>query len=92
VLVALNSEEDRAAAYEVAKQLRGRDIPTEVFYAPQKFGKQIRYAEKKGIPYVLFVGEAGYELKDIRSGEQTQIELATWTPSAQELAVQIVKS
>ncbi|MEY4508434.1 MAG: histidyl-tRNA synthetase [Pseudomonadota bacterium] len=92
VLVALNSEEERAAAYAVAKQLRDRSIPTEVFYAPQKFGKQIRYAEKKGIPYVLFVSEVGAELKDIRSGEQTKIELATWAPAADELVVQILKS
>lgn len=92
VLVALNSEEERAAAYAVAKQLRDRAIPTEVFYAPQKFGKQIRYAEKKGIPYVLFVSEAGAELKDIRNGEQTKIDVATWAPSANELTVQIIKT
>jgi histidyl-tRNA synthetase len=92
VLVALNSEEERAKAYDVARQLRGRDIPTEVFYAPQKFGKQIRYAEKKGIPYVLFVSDEGAELKDIRSGAQTKIELASWMPDPSELHVQIVKS
>ncbi len=90
VLVALNSEQDRAACYAAAKQLRDRDVAAEVFYAPLKFGKQIRYAERKGIPYVLFLGEQGPELKDIRSGEQTRLDLATWLPPAADRSVQIV--
>ena len=35
---------------------------------PQKFGKQIRYAERRGIPFVWFPGDQ-HEVKDIRSGE-----------------------
>ena len=36
--------------------------------APQKFGKQIRYAERRGIPYVWFTdADGGHEVKDIRS-------------------------
>jgi histidyl-tRNA synthetase len=91
VLVALNSEEERQKSYAAAKLLREREIATEVFHAPQKFGKQIRYAEKKGIPYVLFLGENGAELKDIRSGAQSIIDVTTWQPPADELAVQIVR-
>jgi len=91
VLVALNSEEERAQSYQAAKQLRERDIATEVFYAPQKFGKQIRYAEKKGIPYVLFLSEKGAELKDIRSGAQSLIDVGSWLPPADELVVQILR-
>jgi histidyl-tRNA synthetase len=91
VLIALNNEEERPACYAAAKQLRARGIATEVFHAPQKFGKQIRYAERKAIPYVLFLGESGTELKDIRSGEQKSIDLASWLPSNDELTVQVVR-
>jgi histidyl-tRNA synthetase len=91
-LVALNSEEERPTAYALAKQLRDRGLNTEVFHAPHKFGKQIRYAERKGIPFVLFTSEHGVELKDIRSGEQTIIDPASWLPAPSDLTVQVVRS
>lgn len=90
VLISLASEADRARAYAAAKELRARNIATEVFHAPLKFGKQIRYAERKGIPYVLFLGESQVEVRDIRSGEQTAIELAQWSPPAHELEIQVL--
>ena len=92
VLIALNNEEERSACYAAAKRLRERGVATEVFHAPHKFGKQIRYAERKGIPYVLFLAESGIELKDIRSGEQKAVDLATWLPPDADLRVQIVRS
>jgi histidyl-tRNA synthetase len=67
-------------------------LATEVFHAPQKFGKQIRYAERKGIPYVLFLTDSGSELRDIRSGEQKAIDLATWLPPDADVGVQILRS
>ena len=92
VLVALMDDAQRPACYAAAKQLRARGLATEVFHAPHKFGKQIRYAERKGIPYVLFLSENGSELKDIRSGEQKNVELASWLPPEADLRVQIVRS
>jgi len=92
LLIALNNEEERPAAYEVARVLRERGLPTEVFHAPQKFGKQIRYAERKGIPYVVFVGAQGLELKDIRSGAQGPFDAATWAAPEADLRVQIIRS
>jgi histidyl-tRNA synthetase len=89
VLIALNSEEDRAEAMRTAIQLRGRGIPVEVAPAAAKFGKQIRFADRRGIPFVLFSTENGPELKDIRSGEQVPVDPATWTPSATDLTPQI---
>ena len=60
-----------------------RNIPTEVYHLPQKFGKQIRYAERKGIPYVWFPsmteGEAD-QLRDIRSGAQVDVDAENWCP------------
>jgi histidyl-tRNA synthetase len=85
VLVALNDEPSRPDADALADRLRSRDIPCEVAAAPQKFGKQIRYAERRGIPYVLFAGEDGPQIKDIRSGEQVAIDPDAWTPPADDL-------
>ena len=87
VLVALPDEDSRGACDAVAQTLRANGIPTEVADAPQKFGKQIRYAERRGIPFVWFPGDDGsaHQVKDIRSGEQADADPATWRPPAQDL-------
>jgi len=87
VLVAVVDEEHRTASDILAEQLRGNGVPCEVAPAAQKFGKQIRYAERRGIPYVLFPGaeNEAAEIKDIRSGEQSAVDLTTWTPPVEDL-------
>ncbi len=82
VVVALAEEQARPAADRVAAALRGRGIPTEVSPSAAKFGKQIRYAERRGIPYVWFPGEGGDSVKDIRSGEQVDADPYSWEPPA----------
>ena len=52
VLVALPDEESRPVCDAIARALRIRGIATEVAASPQKYGKQIRYAERRGIPFV----------------------------------------
>ncbi|GCD88811.1 histidine--tRNA ligase [Nocardioides sp. LS1] len=92
VLVALADEESRSASDEIADALRARGIPCEVAASPQKFGKQIRYAERRGIPYVWFTGpEGGHEVKDIRTGEQVTADPAAWTPPTEDLRPQVTK-
>lgn len=88
VLVAVNDEESRAASEQVAGALRARGIPCEVAPKAEKFGKQIRYADRRGIPYVWFPG-IDAPLKDIRSGDQTAADPATWMPPAADLTPQI---
>ncbi|WP_409074424.1 histidine--tRNA ligase [Micromonospora chalcea] len=85
VLVAVTAEEDRAASDAVAAALRSRGVPTEVSPSAVKFGKQIRYAERRGIPYVWFPGADGDEVKDIRSGEQVAASAGEWTPPRADL-------
>jgi histidyl-tRNA synthetase len=84
VVVALPNEELRPAADRIANTLRGRGIATEVAPSAAKFGKQIRFAERRGIPYVWFPGEPDM-IKDIRSGEQVDADVATWAPPAADL-------
>jgi histidyl-tRNA synthetase len=57
--------------------------------AAQKFGKQIRTAERRGIPYVLFPGEPP-SVKDIRTGDQVDVDPDTWTPPAADLTPTVV--
>jgi len=87
VLVALPTEADRPASAATARALRGRGIAAEVAPEPVKFGKQIRYAERRGIPYVWFPGRDGGpdEVKDIRSGAQVPADAAAWQPEPDDL-------
>ncbi|WP_120004799.1 histidine--tRNA ligase [Nesterenkonia muleiensis] len=92
VYVTLRSDEDWTRAQDVADQLRARGISTEVALGAEKFGKQIKYADKRGIPFVWFTDSVGHhEVKDIRSGEQTPAEPDSWTPPAEELVPQIIR-
>jgi histidyl-tRNA synthetase len=93
VLVALPDESSRAECDAVARALRARGVPTEVAASAQKYGKQIRYAERRGIPYVWFpaTGQgAEHEVKDIRSGEQVAADPAAWAPPPSDLRPQVV--
>ncbi|WP_431919759.1 histidine--tRNA ligase [Micromonospora wenchangensis] len=85
VLVAVAAEEERAASNAVAEALRSRGVPTEVSPSAAKFGKQIRYAERRGIPYVWFPGAEGHQVKDIRSGEQVDASADRWSPPPADL-------
>ncbi|WP_422752327.1 histidine--tRNA ligase [Micromonospora sp. WMMD708] len=85
VLVAVGAEEERAASNAVAEALRSRGVPTEVSPSAAKFGKQIRYAERRGIPYVWFPGADGHQVKDIRSGEQVDASADRWSPPPVDL-------
>ena len=90
VYVALTADEDWSEAQDVAALLRQRGIPAEVAVSAEKFGKQIKYADRRGIPFVWFMGrdDAGarvHEVKDIRSGEQHAADPADWTPPAEDL-------
>jgi len=88
VLVALADEESRPTSERIADALRARDIACEVAGSPQKYGKQIRFAERRGIPFVWFpaAGPAAHDqVKDIRSGDQVDADAATWTPPEADL-------
>lgn len=95
VLVALPAEEQRARCDAIAQQLRARGVPCEVAAAAQKYGKQIRYAERRGIPFVWFPADAeegaADSVRDIRTGEQLEADPDTWLPPTDDLRPQIVR-
>jgi histidyl-tRNA synthetase len=87
VLVAVVEEESRRESSAVAQALRARGIACEVAPSAAKFGKQIRYADRRGIPFVWFPGggDVAHQVKDIRSGDQVDADPATWTPPVDDL-------
>jgi len=103
VVVAVTSEETRRDSEAVATALRARGIPVEVAPSAAKFGKQIRYADRRGVPFVWFpatparttetgevVPAAGHSVKDIRSGEQVPADPETWVPPAEDRFPRVV--
>ncbi|GAA3857880.1 histidine--tRNA ligase [Tessaracoccus defluvii] len=89
VLVAVDNEETRAAAIETAARLRARGIAVEVAPKADKFGRQIRFAERRGIPFVWFGAGHDDSVKDIRSGEQVPASADAWMPPAEDLRVTV---
>ena len=91
VLVAVPDEKRRAECDLIARVLRQRGIPAEVAPTAAKYGKQIRHADRRGIPFVWFPGDPeveggagadGDQVRDIRSGEQVPADAAAWEPPA----------
>ncbi|MFC6238337.1 histidine--tRNA ligase [Longivirga aurantiaca] len=86
VLVAVSDDDARGTSEDVAAALRARGISTEVAPSAAKFGKQIRHADRRGIPFVWFVSDDGtHSVKDIRSGDQVDADPTSWTPPAEDL-------
>jgi len=98
VLVAVSDEEHRAQSDAVATALRARGIPADVAPTAAKFGKQIKFADRRGIPFVWFPGSpagggaeaTADQVKDIRSGEQVDADAASWAPPAEDLLPRVV--
>ena len=70
--------EDLSAAVTLATRLRDAGIRTQLYTEQKKFKAKMNYADKTGVPYVLFLGEdeikAGViACKDMTSGEQTTL-------------------
>ena len=92
VLVSVADEEHRGRSDAAARALRARGISCEVAPSAAKFGKQIRYADRRGIPFIWFPGEEGTdgEVKDIRSGDQSAADATTWQPPAEDLRPRVL--
>lgn len=81
VLMILPSEERRAVASDAAQILRKRGYNVELYHAARKIPDQMKYASRKGIPYVWFPPfEDGqtHQVKDMASGEQIDADCHTW--------------
>ena len=73
--------DDLSAAISLGTRLREVGIRTQIHAEQKKFKQKIGYADKLGIPYVIFLGEdeinAGVvACKDMKTGEQTKLDPA----------------
>lgn len=81
VLVTIFEEGLFDRSLEAAVYLRKNNIKTFLYPSiKEKLDKQMKYANKKGIPYVVIVGPAEsekniFKLKDMKTGEQRELSL-----------------
>jgi histidyl-tRNA synthetase len=71
-------------ALQSISQLRSAGVRVELYPDASKLDKQFKYAEKKGIPFVVLVGgeemkNREFKLKNLASGEQRTVTLAALT-------------
>jgi histidyl-tRNA synthetase len=67
-------------AVKIAQMLRAENISSLVDMMGRKLGKQFEYADKKGIPKVVIVGErelakGAVMVRDMKTGEQEEVRL-----------------
>lgn len=90
VLIILPDDAGRPVCNAIARRLRQAGVATEIFHQPQKMQKQIRYADRKGIPQVLFPHRYSaesplVEVKSLADGSQVEISLEEWLASRAQL-------
>lgn len=71
---------ENGTAIEVAAALRTQEVPTEISFMNTKLQKQLEYANKIGVPFVVIIGEketqsSRYLLKDMTTGAQEPLTL-----------------
>ncbi len=69
-------------AVSLATSLREAGIRTQLYCEKKKFKAKIGYADKLGVPFVIFLGEdeivgGTVSLKNMKTGEQVTVDLAT---------------
>ena len=71
--------DDLAPAVTLATRLRSAGIRTQLYTEQKKFKAKMNYADRIGVPYVVFLGEDEVKngvvaCKDMASGEQTTLD------------------
>ena len=80
-VLVLPMTEDLAPAISLSTKLRSAGVRTQLYTEQKKFKVKMSYADKLGVPYVIFLG--GDEIaagvvacKDMNTGEQTKLPFA----------------
>jgi len=73
-------EKEALYAMKSVRELRESNIIAELYPDSAKMGKQMKYADKRDIPYVVLAGEEEmtnqkYTLKHMKSGDQSSLDL-----------------
>ncbi len=80
-VLVLPMTEDLGYAISAAAQLRSAGIRTQLYSEKKKFKAKMSYADKIGVPYVVFIGEDEIaenvlSVKDMRTGVQRKLSAA----------------
>ena len=78
VMVTIWSEETIGESLKLANELRSSGVRVTVYPEPDKFGKQMKYADSIKVPYVAILGESEIaagkvKIKDMRSGDESLV-------------------
>lgn len=78
VMITIWSEETIADSLKLAAELRTQGVRVTVYPDPDKFGKQMKYADQIKVPFVCVLGETEIKdntvtLKNMRTGDQQNI-------------------
>ncbi len=81
VMFANFGKKEEAYCLPLVSQLRKSGINTELYPDPAKLKKQMNYANKKNIPYVILIGEEEVNsntmtIKNMNTGEQNRITVS----------------
>ena len=77
-VLVLPMTDDLAPAIALSTRLRAAGVRTQLYTEAKKFKAKMNYADKQGIPYVIFLGDdeiaqSLVSCKDMVSGEQTKL-------------------
>src|ERR1035437_2289224 len=75
VLVAFAKSELQEKALKISEELRNKKINCEVYLEDVNLEKQLKYADKKQIPFVVIVDEDKLILKDMIERTQEELEI-----------------
>ena len=85
VMVTVFSEDTVGESLKLANELRSGGIRVTVYPEPDKFGKQMKYADSIRVPYVVILGESEIavgkvKLKNMSNGEEQLVLAADVVP------------
>ncbi|WP_147652065.1 histidine--tRNA ligase [Vulcaniibacterium gelatinicum] len=88
VLVALLDDARLEEALEISQRLRAAGLNVETQLEPRKLARQLQYADRAGIRFVVMRGEdeaarGAVAVKDLRRGEQFEVPLEELAPTLQ---------
>ncbi|OGH11360.1 MAG: histidine--tRNA ligase [Candidatus Levybacteria bacterium RIFCSPLOWO2_01_FULL_36_13] len=75
LLVAYSASDLQEKAMKVTNELREKGINVEFYLDDVTLEKQLKYADKKGLPFVLIINENKLVLKNMKSGKQEEVKL-----------------
>jgi len=97
VLVAIWNKDSVAESIKLAREMRAGGLSVDLYPEADKLGKQFKYASSVGVPFVAVPGEEEQAkglvaIKDMRSGEQREIERGKVAEVVKELLCREAKT